>query len=51
MELHRYHLVMLRRRADGPSFTDAELDELQRGHLAYLIGLQDRGSLRSTARA
>jgi uncharacterized protein len=45
MELHRYHLVMLRRRADSPEFTDAELDELQRQHLAYLFGLQDRGVL------
>jgi uncharacterized protein YciI len=45
VELHRYHLVMLRRRADSPPFTEAELDELQRQHLAYLFQLQDRGVL------
>jgi hypothetical protein len=45
MELHRYYLVMLRRREDGPSFTDADLDDLQRQHLAYLFGLLHRGVL------
>ena len=36
---------MLRRSEDSPNFTDEELDDLQRHHLAYLFGLQDRGVL------
>lgn len=36
-------IVFLMRPADAPSFTDAELDQLQAQHLAYLRGLQRDG--------
>jgi uncharacterized protein YciI len=45
MELEEYHLVILRRPENPPSFTDVELDELQAAHLAYLDDLAARGLL------
>lgn len=45
MELDEYHLVVLRRPDNPPVFTEAELDELQASHQAYLGNLADRGLL------
>ena len=45
MELEEYHLVLLRRPDNPPSFTEAELDELQASHLGYLDDLGVRGLL------
>lgn len=45
MELEAYHLVLLRRPDNPPAFSEAELDELQAQHLAYLDTLSDRGLL------
>lgn len=45
MELDEYHLVVLRRPDSPPVLTEAELDELQASHLAYLNNLVDRGLL------
>src|ERR671919_2517582 len=42
--LEEHTVVVLRRPADAPSFTEEELDELQELHLAHLEGLRDRGS-------
>jgi uncharacterized protein YciI len=36
-------LVVLRRPADPPEMSDAELDALQSAHLAYRAGLRDQG--------
>lgn len=35
MRLDAYTIVFLRRPSDSPQFTEDELDELQRGHLAF----------------
>ena len=40
-----YTLVVLRRPADAPDLTEAELDELQDRHLAYRADLSRRGLL------
>lgn len=40
-----YTLVVLRRPADAPDLTEAELDDLQDRHLAYRADLGWRGSL------
>lgn len=40
-----YTLVLLRRPADAPQMSDAELDELQAQHLAYRAGLRREGVL------
>lgn len=45
MELEEFHLVLLRRPNNPPTFTEAELDELQAAHLAYLGDLVTRGLL------
>ena len=45
MQLEEYHLVLLCRPEDPPTFSDAELGELQTEHLAYLDRLVDRGLL------
>lgn len=45
MELDEYHLVILRRPDDAPAFAEAQLDELQAAHLAYLDDLGRRGLL------
>jgi uncharacterized protein YciI len=45
MELETYHLVLLRRPESPPAFTEAQLDGLQAGHLAYLDRLGSRGLL------
>ena len=40
-----YTLVLLRRPADAPAMTDAELDALQARHLAYRAELRRQGTL------
>ena len=40
-----YTLVLLRRPANAPEMSDAELDELQSRHLAYRAGLRRDGVL------
>jgi uncharacterized protein YciI len=41
-------VVVLRRPADAPTFTEEELEDLQERHLAHLAGLRDRGVLLAT---
>jgi uncharacterized protein len=41
----RYTLVLLRRPADAPSFTDEEAATLQRQHLAFLDEMVDSGRM------
>jgi len=43
MRLDAYTIVFLRRPADSPDFTDDELGELQRGHLAFNARMRDEG--------
>ena len=40
-----FTLVILRRPAAAPEFTDAQLDDLQAQHLAYRAGLRQEGTL------
>lgn len=40
-----YTMVLLRRPANAPQLSDAELDELQARHLAYRAGLKRQGML------
>ena len=40
-----YTVVLLRRPANAPEFTDEELDALQARHLAYRASLRDQGVL------
>jgi uncharacterized protein YciI len=40
-----YTMVLLRRPANAPQLSDAELDELQARHLAYRAGLKRQGLL------
>jgi uncharacterized protein YciI len=40
-----YTVVILRRPADAPDLSDAEVDELQARHLAYRADLRGRGLL------
>jgi uncharacterized protein YciI len=44
-KLDSYTVVFLRRPADSPSFSDEELDELQRGHLAFHDRLRREGHI------
>ena len=43
MRLDAYTIVFLRRPADSPQFTEGELDELQRGHLAFNARMRGEG--------
>jgi uncharacterized protein len=43
MRLDAYTIVFLRRPADSPRFTEEELDELQRGHLAFNARMREEG--------
>lgn len=45
MELEEYHLVLLRRPDNAPTFSETHMDELQASHLAYLDRLVERGLL------
>jgi len=38
-------VVVLRRPAEAPTFTDEELEDLQERHLTHLDDLRDRGAL------
>lgn len=43
MEFDRWTVVVLRRPADSPQFTDEELEVLQQKHLAHLARLKSEG--------
>ena len=43
MRLDAYTIVFLRRPPDSPQFTEQELDELQRGHLAFNVRMRQEG--------
>jgi hypothetical protein len=43
MRLDAYTIVFLRRPAGAPQFTEQELEELQRGHLAFNTGMREAG--------
>jgi uncharacterized protein len=43
MRLDAYTIVLLRRPADSPQFTEGELDEIQRGHLAFNVRMREQG--------
>ena len=45
MELDSYTFVLLRRGPRADEFDDEELDELQRGHLAFLDRMREEGHL------
>jgi uncharacterized protein len=43
MRLDAYTIVFLRRPVDSPRFNDEELDEIQRGHLAFNASMREQG--------
>ena len=43
MELEAFELVLLRRPENAPDYEDAELERIQREHLAYHAGLREAG--------
>src|SRR6266480_4280714 len=43
MRLDAYTIVFLRRPTDAPHFTEEQLDELQRGHLAFNARMKEEG--------
>ena len=45
MELEAYELVLLRRPDSPPDYPEAELDRIQREHLAYLDSLREAGQV------
>jgi uncharacterized protein YciI len=45
MELDSYTFVLLRRGPRAAEYSGAELDELQRGHLAFLDRMREEGHL------
>jgi uncharacterized protein YciI len=45
MELESYTFVLLRRGPRAFDYTEAELEDLQRGHLAFLGEMHERGVL------
>jgi uncharacterized protein YciI len=45
MELEAFELVLLRRPAQPAQYPEAELDRLQREHLAYHAGLREAGHI------
>jgi uncharacterized protein len=45
MELERYTFVLLRRGPRAFDYSEEELEELQRGHLAFLDAMWERGVL------
>jgi uncharacterized protein YciI len=46
MELERYSFVLLRRGPKADEFSEAELEELQAAHLAYVASMHERGALK-----
>jgi uncharacterized protein YciI len=45
MELDSYTFVLLRRGPRAGEYTDAQLEEIQRGHLAFLDRMREQGDL------
>jgi uncharacterized protein len=45
MELEAFELVLLRRPDDAPDYPEAELERIQREHLAYLTQLREAGHI------
>jgi uncharacterized protein len=45
MELEAFELVLLRRPDDAPDYPEAELERIQREHLAYLTQLREDGHI------
>jgi uncharacterized protein YciI len=45
MEFDTYTFVLIRRGPRAQEFSDDELEELQRGHLAFLDSMRDEGHL------
>ena|SRR5215471_18087324 len=43
MRLDAYTIVFLRRPADSPDFTDEQLAEIQRGHVAFNARMREAG--------
>jgi uncharacterized protein YciI len=43
VDLEAFELVLLRRPAGAPDYTDEELERIQREHLAYHAGLRESG--------
>ena len=43
MDLEAFELVLLRRPANPPDYHDAELERIQREHVAYHAKLRDSG--------
>ena len=43
MRLDAYTIVFLRRPPDAPQFTQEQLDEIQRGHLAFNTRMREAG--------
>jgi uncharacterized protein len=43
MRLDAYTIVFLRRRPDSPDFTDEQVAEIQRGHLAFNARMREAG--------
>ena len=43
MRLDAYTVVFLRRPPDSPQFTQEQLDEIQRGHLAFNTRMREEG--------
>jgi uncharacterized protein len=45
VELESYTFVLLRRPPDAPDLPEADLEEIQAGHLAFLDRMRDRGAM------
>lgn len=45
MTFEEHTLVLLRRPADSPEFSEVELEELQERHLAHLAAMGERGAI------
>jgi uncharacterized protein YciI len=45
VDLEAFELVLLRRPASAPDYPEAELDRIQREHLAYHARLRDSGQI------
>ena len=43
MELDRFTVVLLRWPDEMPDFSEAELEELQEGHIAFLAQMREKG--------
>lgn len=46
IDLDRFELVLLKRPASVPAMSEAEIDELQDRHIAYLVQQADAGAIR-----